>query len=69
MPAYHLVSGVFFSVLAIIHIARFLMKWPVQVAGFDVPMWISAPAFLILAALAVWAFRSGRPSEGAVVTR
>lgn len=58
MRRYELVSGIFFSILALAQLARTLLGWPVQVAGFIVPVWFSGVAFLIAGSLAVWAFRS-----------
>jgi hypothetical protein len=58
MRRYELVSGVFFSILALAQLTRTLLGWPVQVAGFIVPVWFSGVAFLIVGGLALWAFRS-----------
>ena len=58
MRRYEQVSGVFFSLLAIVQLTRLLMRWPVQVASVSVPLWASAVALIIAATLAVWAFRT-----------
>jgi hypothetical protein len=58
MRRYELVSGVFFSILALAQLTRTLLAWPVQVAGFVVPVWFSGVAFFIVGGLAIWAFRS-----------
>jgi hypothetical protein len=58
MRRYEQVSGVFFSLIAIVQLARLLLRWPVQVATVSVPLWASAIAVLITAALAAWAFRT-----------
>jgi hypothetical protein len=58
MRRYELVSGVFFSILALAQLTRTLLAWSVQVAGFVVPVWFSGVAFFIVGGLAVWAFRS-----------
>ncbi len=58
MRRYELVSGIFFSIIALAQLTRTLLGWPVQVDGFTVPIWFSGVAFLITASLAVWAFRS-----------
>ena len=60
MRRYDIVSGVIFTILALAQLTRTLLAWPVQVAGFDVPIWFSGVAFLITGSLAVWAFRSSR---------
>lgn len=58
MRRYELVSGVLFSIIALAQLVRTILGWPVQVDGFNVPVWFSGVAFLITASLAVWAFRS-----------
>jgi hypothetical protein len=58
MRRYELVSGVLFSIIALAQLTRTLLAWPVQVDGFNVPVWFSGVAFLITASLAIWAFRS-----------
>ena len=58
MRRYTLVSGVFLSLLAVVQLLRVVLRWPVQVAGFDVPIWFSILAALIVGSLAIWAFRA-----------
>jgi hypothetical protein len=60
MPRYELVSGIIFSVMAIVQLTRTVLGWPVQVDLFTVPVWLSGVAFLITGAMAIWAFRSAR---------
>lgn len=57
MRRYTLVSGVFLSLLTIAQLLRIVMRWPVRVATFDVPIWFSAIAALIAGSLAIWAVR------------
>ena len=60
MPSkYVVVSGVLFGVIALVQVVRALNQWPVQVAGFDVPVWVSWVAMVVAGSLCVWAFRSG----------
>ena len=58
MRRYMLVSGAFFTLLACVQLLRLLFRWPVQVAGVVVPLWVSAIAVAIAATLAIWAFRT-----------
>ncbi|MHB1313634.1 MAG: hypothetical protein ACYC3L_16570 [Gemmatimonadaceae bacterium] len=60
MRSYAQVSGAFLGFIALAQFARFVMRLPVQVAGYEVPVWWSGCAFVALAALAVWAFRTAR---------
>jgi hypothetical protein len=60
MPGkYVVVSGVLFGVIAVVQAVRALNQWPVQVEGFDVPVWVSWVAMVVAGSLCVWAFRSG----------
>ena len=64
MRAYIQVTGVVFGVVALAHVVRLVLDWPVQVAGWVVPIWISWIGILIAGALCVWAFRVvGRARE------
>jgi hypothetical protein len=57
MRRYALVSGCFLALLACVQIARVVMRWPVRVAGVDVPLWPSMLVALIVGSLAIWGFR------------
>ena len=56
---YVVASGVLFGAIALVQAVRALNQWPVQVAGFDVPVWVSWVAMVVAGSLCVWAFRSG----------
>ena len=60
MRRYELVSGAFFSLIALVQLARVVLAWPVQVASVTVPIWASVVACLVAGWLAVWAFRSSQ---------
>jgi hypothetical protein len=66
MRRYTLVSGVFLWLLTAVQLLRIVMRWPVQVAGFDVPVWFSVIAALIAGSLAIWAFRAKADHPSAV---
>ena len=57
MRRYALASGLFLALLALVQLLRLVLRWPVRVAGFTVPLWPSAVALLIAGGLAVWGFR------------
>jgi len=57
MRAYLQISGTVFAVIALLHIARLLLDWPAQLAGWDVPLWHSWLAFAATGVLSAWAFR------------
>ena len=60
MRRYELVSGTFFSLIALVQLARVVLGWPVQVAAVTVPIWASVVACLVAGSFAVWAFRTSR---------
>lgn len=56
MRRYTLVSGLFLTLLTCVQLLRIVLRWPVRVAEFDVPLWVSGIAAAIAGSLAVWAF-------------
>jgi hypothetical protein len=67
MRRYAVVSGLFLALLSCAQLLRVVLRWPVRVASFDVPVSLSVVAALIAGSLAIWAFRvSARPNTGSV---
>lgn len=60
MRSYALVSGMFLAIIAVAHLVRAFMRWPIQIAELTVPVWGSVVAFIVTGGLALWAFREGR---------
>ena len=54
---FSILAGVIFSLVAAVHVLRFVFRWEVTLAGWQVPPWISAVAFVIAAFLAYEGFR------------
>jgi hypothetical protein len=50
-------AGAIFMAVAAAHALRFVFKWQVIVAGWQVPMWLSVAAFVIAVYLAHEGFR------------
>ena len=48
------------ALVAIVHVLRLLVGWSVTINGTDIPMWVSAVAFVITAGLAVGLWRETR---------
>ena len=48
---YLTVAGAIFVIVALAHLVRALMDWPIVIAGWIVPMWLSWLAFAVAAAL------------------
>jgi hypothetical protein len=57
MRTYVLVSELVFDALTALQLARLLLRWPVTVAGYAVPLWVSAVAVAVAGTMAVWAMR------------
>jgi len=53
-----IVAGVIFSLVAAIHITRFVMEIEVVIGGWPLPLWASLPAAVILILLAFLFFRT-----------
>jgi len=54
--SYAAVSALVFTIVAIVHLARLVKSWPVQVGSFAVPMslsWVGLPVSMLLA---IWGF-------------
>ena len=48
------VSGLVFSIVAILHLIRFIKKWEVVVAGTVIPVNASLTGFIVAGLLAFW---------------
>jgi hypothetical protein len=57
MKPYHLVSGIIFGVVALVHLLRLINQWPLILGPWSAPMSISWVAFIIAGYLSVWSFR------------
>ncbi|HKD48360.1 MAG TPA: hypothetical protein VKB67_11810 [Rhizomicrobium sp.] len=44
-------AGGIFVIVSLAHLLRALMGWPVTIAGWNVPMWLSWVAFVIAGGL------------------
>jgi hypothetical protein len=54
---YLLVSGVVFSLVALLHLIRVLNGWPMELGDYAIPAWVSICGTIGPGILAVWAFR------------
>ena len=57
MRAYLQISGVIFAIVTLAHVLRLVLNWPIQMASWVVPMWISWVAIPVAGTMCVWAFR------------
>jgi len=57
MRAYLQISGALFGLIALAHLFRIIRHWPIDLAGYTVPLWASWLGFLITGGLSIWALR------------
>ena len=55
-----LVAAALFSLVAVAHVLRLLLRTEVTIGGTVIPMWVSVPGFIVPAVLAVLLFREAR---------
>ncbi|MDQ2946262.1 MAG: hypothetical protein M3Y27_10030 [Acidobacteriota bacterium] len=55
---YPIISGIIFAIVALLQLLRAIEQWPVQIASFAAPVWISWLAAIVTGGLSLWAFRS-----------
>jgi hypothetical protein len=51
LKRYLMMAGAIFVLVALAHLVRAVMDWPIVIAGWIVPIWLSWVAFVIAAAL------------------
>ena len=63
MKPFTFLAVLVFALVALVHLARFVLAWPVTVNGVQIPVWVSALAGVAAALLAVmlWRESTGRP--------
>jgi hypothetical protein len=54
---FSIVAGVVFAVVAVLHLLRIYMNWPVVIADWSVPMWVSWVGLVIAGGLAFFGLR------------
>ena len=60
MRPFSRIAALVFGLVALLHVLRLILGWPVVVNGFDIPLWASAFAGLVSALLAVMLWREAR---------
>jgi len=54
---YFLVAGIIFTLVALFHLLRVLEDWPVMIADWSAPKWVSWIALIVAGGLAIFGFR------------
>jgi hypothetical protein len=60
MKPFTTIAVIVFTLIAFIHLIRLFFGWEVTISGMIVPIWISAPGFLIALGLALMMWRESR---------
>lgn len=60
MKPYTTTASAVFTLVAIAQLLRVALRWPVTINQFELPLWVSAVAFVIAATLAVMIRRESR---------
>lgn len=54
------ISAVLFGLIALLHLVRLVLQWPANIAGWDVPLWISVVPVFIAGYLAYKNWMAGK---------
>jgi hypothetical protein len=57
MRAYMRISGALFGIIALAHLLRLVRHWPIDLAGYMVPLWVSWLGVILAGGLSIWALR------------
>jgi hypothetical protein len=57
MRAYLRISGALFGIIALAHLVRLFLHWPIDLAGHTVPLWASWLGLVLAGGLSIWAVR------------
>ena len=64
---YCVASGIVFVIVALMHIWRFVLNFPLQIGAWYVPRSLSLLGAIGAIVLALWAFRSARRTSPQIV--
>jgi hypothetical protein len=48
------ITAIFLLIVSIAHLLRLILQVKVTADAVEIPMWMSVPAFIVTAALAIW---------------
>jgi hypothetical protein len=61
--AFSILVGIIFALVALLHLARIIMGWPILISDWSVPMWVSWIGFIVAGGLAFFALSLGVRNE------
>jgi hypothetical protein len=56
LKTFALLAGVIFAIVALAHLLRIFMAWPIVIDNWTVPMWLSWIALVIAGSLSYFGF-------------
>ncbi len=59
---FFMVAGSIFALVALAHLLRIYMGWPIVIGNWAVPMWLSWIGFIVAASLSYFGLRLARSS-------
>ena len=54
---FSLVAGIIFALVALVHLVRIFMEWPVMIDDWSVPIWVSWIPLVVAGGLALFGLR------------
>jgi hypothetical protein len=54
---FSMLAGIIFTLVALFHLVRIYMDWPVMIAEWSVPKWVSWVGLIVAGGLAIFGFR------------
>jgi hypothetical protein len=55
-----IVTSIFLLLIAVVHVVRLIFQLRVTAGNFELPMWMSIPAAIVTAGLALWLLRDNK---------
>jgi hypothetical protein len=59
-----ILTMIFLLLISMAHLLRLVFQVPITVNTIEIPMWMSVPACIVSAALAIWLWRDSRTDVG-----
>ena len=64
MKPYHIITGILFGIVALVHLFRLINQWPLTLGPWSVSMSISWIGLIVTGCLCIWSFSLIRPTHG-----
>jgi hypothetical protein len=57
------ITMIFLLLVSAVHLLRLVFQWKVIANTVEIPLWMSAAACIVTAALAIWLWRENKPTK------